>query len=109
MIRTPPTIISKRPVFCRQLIGECLTTHNDLNAEDIKFALQFNCDIFSDQPNCNTVPGCGWQTGSCEGDAELCNSSLRDSAEKCELDPFCQWFKVHIDEDDDGFSPQDNC
>nr|QBK91144.1 MAG: uncharacterized protein LCPAC202_01180 [Pithovirus LCPAC202] len=49
MIRTPPTIISKRPVFCRQLIGECLTTHNDLNAEDIKFALQFNCDIFSDQ------------------------------------------------------------
>ena len=49
MIRTPARIINKRPVFCRQLIGECLTTHNDLNAEDIKFALRFNCDIFSDQ------------------------------------------------------------
>ena len=49
MIKMPSRIISKRPVFCRQLIGECLTTHNDLNAEDIKFALQFNCNIFSDQ------------------------------------------------------------
>nr|QBK90849.1 MAG: uncharacterized protein LCPAC201_01500 [Pithovirus LCPAC201] len=49
MIKSPATIISKRPVFCRELIGECLTTHDALNSDDIKFALQLNCDLLSDQ------------------------------------------------------------
>ncbi len=49
MLKSSPTIISRRPVFCKELIGECLTTHNDLNPEDIKFALQLNCNNFSDQ------------------------------------------------------------
>jgi hypothetical protein len=42
-------VIDKRHVFCFELIGECLTSHPDLNEEDINFALQVDCTSLSDE------------------------------------------------------------
>ena len=42
-------VVSKRQIFCRQLLGECLTTHKDLKPVDVNFALEADCSGLSDE------------------------------------------------------------